>query len=55
MSFAAYWLICMTSKPPGLRIGTGQHDERMFKAVEVSNVEKAGVEDIGDRVVVMEV
>ncbi|KAI0734021.1 permease for cytosine/purines, uracil, thiamine, allantoin-domain-containing protein [Fomitopsis betulina] len=55
VSFAAYWLICMISKPPGLRIGTGQHDERMFKAVEVSNVEKAGVEDIGDRVVVMEV
>lgn len=61
MSFAAFWLICTISKPPGLGIGTGHHDESMFKPVEestayiVSNNEKAGEKDIGDRVVFKEV
>ena len=61
VSFAAFWLICTISKPPGLGIGTSHHDESMFKPVEefiadnVSSIEKVGEKDIGDGVLVTEV
>lgn len=61
MSFAAFWLICTISNPPGLEVGTDHHDESMFRPVQelisdnVSSIEKAGEKDIGDRVVITEV
>ncbi|KZT65774.1 NCS1 nucleoside transporter family protein [Daedalea quercina L-15889] len=57
VSFAAFWLICFISKPPGIGIGTNYHDESMFKPSEdsasdrVSTIEKDG----SDKVTVTEI